>query len=146
MDLGWLLKHSVGFLQLLCFHAMSFLKVHLLLTFLKVIYILQTEKRINKTVFAKPNSTTVILMVMMECVLKTSGTENAAVPGGVQGPAAQAGPDCRSCRCCVRSSGSGLQNHPLSLTPAHKKAAISCLKPTTFLNGMRHVERTEYKM
>lgn len=83
---------------------MSFLKVHLLLTFLKVIYILQTDKWINKTVFAKPKSTTVILMVMLECLLKTSGTErgeNAAVPGEEQESAAQAGQDCISCRCYI---------------------------------------------
>lgn len=45
---------------------MSLLKVHLLLTFLKVIYILQTDKWINKTVFAKPKSTTVILMMCLK--------------------------------------------------------------------------------
>lgn len=44
---------------------MSFLKVHLLLTFLKVIYILQTDIWINKTMFAKPNSTIVIVVVML---------------------------------------------------------------------------------
>lgn len=48
---------------------MSFLKVHLLLTFLKVIYILQTDKWINKTVFAKPNSTVVMLECCSECEL-----------------------------------------------------------------------------
>lgn len=44
---------------------MSFFKVHLLLTFLKVIYILQTDKWINKTVFSKPNSTIVIVVVLL---------------------------------------------------------------------------------
>lgn len=47
---------------------MSFLKVHLLLTFLKVIYILQTDTWINKTMFAKPNGTIVIVVVVLrEC-------------------------------------------------------------------------------
>lgn len=44
------LQTQSRFCTTLCFHAMSFSKAHLLLTFLKVIYILQ----INKTMFAKP--------------------------------------------------------------------------------------------
>lgn len=49
---------------------MSFLEVHLLLTFLKVIYILQTDKWINKTMFSKPNSTIVVVVVMVVVVLR----------------------------------------------------------------------------
>ncbi len=49
---------------------MSFLEVHLLLTFLKVIYILQTDKWINKTMFSKPNrSFVMVLGILGECLL-----------------------------------------------------------------------------